>query len=504
MPPTVVEFDHVVIGSGSAGSAVVRRLVDAGRTVAVIEAGGSDDHPDIQVPNRMFNTWGSRFDWDYRTEPQRDGTRVEVPRGKVLGGSSSLYGMVYARGSAADYDNWAYNGAPGWAWRDVLPYFLKSEDYEGGASEYHGVGGPMPVTHAPHPNPLTVRFLQAASQAGIALTKDSNGPEILGAGTGSINIRDGRRFSSWVSFVEPILDSPDLTVMTDTLVLRLIIDGDRCTGAVVRNAGDEFEVRSRGDVILSGGAFGSPHLLQLSGIGPADDLADLGIEVRLDLPGVGANLHDHVLVPLVFEALEPLEEPRLNYTEAHFFATSAPGMISPDLQPIFVPASLPLRTSTVPSQSFTMLAGVIRPHSRGRLWLTSPDPDVLPAIDPAYLTDPQDVRAMQIAIAMCRDIVAQSAFDGARGRELAPGAEVPSGDALEAYMRREVLSYHHHAGTCRMGVDAMSVVDPQLRVHGISGLRIADCSIIPTVPSANTHAAAVMIGERAADFVLNA
>jgi choline dehydrogenase len=499
----VLEFDHVVIGAGSSGSTLVRRLVDAGRRVAVIEAGGSDLHPDIQTPNRMFKTWGSDFDWKYVSVPQEDGTVVELPRGRVLGGSSSLYGMVYARGVAADYDNWAYNGAPGWSWRDVLPYFLKSEDYEGGASEYHGAGGPMPVTHAPHPNPLTELFVEASSQYGLAKTKDSNGPEILGAGTGSLNIKDGRRFSSWTSFVEPILGDPLLTVLTESLVTRLLIEDGVCVGAVVRRDGRELTVRSLGEVMLAAGTFGSAQILQLSGIGPADDLRALGVDVLVDLPGVGSNLHDHVLAPIVFEALQPLEEPRLNYTEGHFFAESEPGMVAPDLQPIFVPASLPLRAGrSVPEQAFTMLAGVIRPLSRGRMWLRSADPEAAPAIDPAYFREPQDVRAMLAAIEMCREIVAQPAFDGARGAELSPGADISSADELERYMREQVLSYHHHAGTCRMGQDARSVVDPQLRVHGVAGLRIADCSVIPAVPSSNTHAAAVMIGERAADFVL--
>lgn len=503
MNDEVLEFDHVVMGAGSSGSAIVRRLVDAGRSVAVIEAGGSDLHPDIQTPNRMFKTWGSDFDWKYATVPQSDGTVVDLPRGRVLGGSSSLYGMVYARGVAADYDNWAYNGAPGWGWHDVLPYFLKSEDYEGGASEYHGVGGPMPVTHAPAPHALTELFIEASGQYGLAITKDSNGPEILGAGTGSLNIKEGRRFSSWTSFVEPILGNPLLTVLTKSLVTRLLLEDGVCVGAVIRRNGDEQIVHSRGEVVLSAGTFGSAQILQLSGIGPADDLRALDIEVRVDLQGVGANLHDHVLAPVVFEALQPLDEPRLNYTEGHFFAASEPGMVAPDLQPIFVPASLPLRAGrNVPEQAFTMLAGVIRPLSRGRMWLRSSDPEAAPAIDPAYFREPQDVKAMLSAIEMCRGIVAQAAFDGARGDELSPGAAVTVAKDLERYMREQVLSYHHHAGTCRMGQDARSVVDPQLRVHGIDGLRVADCSIIPTVPSSNTHAAAVMIGERAADFIL--
>lgn len=500
----VREFDHIVIGAGSAGAVVARRLVDAGREVAIIEAGGSDDHPDIQVPNRMFNLWESQFDWGFHTVPQEHANGVEVywPRGKVFGGSSSLYGMVHARGAHIDFDSWAYSYAPGWSWREVLPYFIRSEDHEDGASEYHGVGGPLPVTNAAHPHEYTVRFLEAASQFGLALNRDCNGPEIFGAGTGSVNIKNGRRYSSWTSYIEPIIADPLLTVMGDTLVSRLVFDGLRCVGVVVVENGVEAEYRSRGDVILSAGTLGTPQVLELSGIGREDELARLGIEPRAVLPGVGENLHDHILVPLVYEALRPMAQAQLNLTEAHFFAASDERMLAPDLQPIFVPASLPVRGIETPDQAFTMLAGVIRPVSRGRMWLNSAVPGDAPSFDPRYLAEEQDLVAMESAIEMCRAIAAQPAFDGWRGSELAPGAGAVSTSGIRDWIRSQLLTYHHQVGTARMGLDHLAVVDPELRVHGIDGLRIADCSVMPTVPSANTHAAAVMVGERAADFVL--
>ena len=255
--------------------------------------------------------------------------------------------------------------------------------------------------------------------------------------------------------------------------------------------------------MLSAGAIGSPQLLQLSGVGDSADLERVGIPAHHHLPGVGENLQDHFLVPLVFEAAEPIQAPRANVMEAHFFAKSDEGMIAPDLQPIMVARSMPIRGRELPEQAFTMLAGVIRPLSRGRVWLKSADPGAAPAIDPRYLSEEQDVVAVEAAIRMCRHIAAQPAFASARGAELAPGAEVTGRDELRTYIREQLVTYHHHSGTCRMGLDSLSVVDPRLRVHGLENLRVADASIMPSVPSGNTHAPAVMVGERAADFILH-
>lgn len=499
------EFDHVVIGAGSAGAVVVRRLIDAGRTVAVIEAGGSDDDPDITTPNRMFSLWESKYDWGWSTVPQEhcNGLEVYSPRGRVFGGSSSLYGMVFARGAHSDYDAWAYSYAPGWSWGDVLPFFKKLESYEGGADDLHGDSGPMPVTHSPAPHPYSTVFLKAAAQAGHRLTKDSNGPEILGAGTGSVNIKNGRRVNSWQAYVQPVIDHPNLTVFDFTHVTGLILEGTRCVGVRAQRGGKAIALTARHDVVLSAGTLATPQILELSGIGPAAELARLGIELRVDLPGVGENLHDHFLVPLVYEGLQPMAEPSLNYTETHYFSQSDPGMTAPDLQPIFVPASMPIRgRDDLPQQAFTMLGGVIRPLSRGRVWLRSADPFEPPAFDPQYLAEEQDLKAMEISLAQCREIIAQPAFDGWRGEELSPGKQV-TGEDLREYIRNQLLTYHHQVGTARMGLDHMAVVDPQLRVYGVDNLRIADCSVMPLVPSSNTHAAALMVGERAADFILN-
>lgn len=498
------EFDHIVIGAGSAGCAVARRLVDAGRSVALVEAGGPTDDPRITTPSRLFELWGLPTDWGYKTVPQQYSAdlEVDVPRGKVFGGSSAMYGMIHVRGAAADFDNWAYNGAPGWSYKDVLPYFIKSEDFEGGASEFHGVGGPMPVSINHEPNPLTEVFLDAAEQAGIPRNVDCNGPEILGAGQSHLNVRNGKRVTSWNAYLEPVADSPLLTVFSSARANRLMFDGDVCTGVEIEISGERTTLAAKNDVVVSAGSFGSPHLLMLSGIGNTTELADLGISSVAHLPGVGQNLQDHILVPLVFEATAPIESPRANVMEAHFFAKSDPGMLAPDIQPIMVAKSMPVRGKDLPEQAFTMLAGVIRPKSIGRVYLKSADPADLPAVDPRYLSDPQDVRAMEKAIELCREIADQPALASWRGEELSPGADV-RGDELHEYIREQLLTYHHPAGTCRMGLDEQAVVDPQLRVRGLKNVRVADCSIMPAVTSGNTHAPAVMIGERAADLILS-
>jgi choline dehydrogenase len=496
-------FDHVVIGAGSAGCVVARRLVDAGAKVALVEAGGSADDPRITTPSRLFELWQSEHDYDFATEPQEhaEGVVMQLPRGKVLGGSSALNGMIYIRGAAADYDDWAYNGAPGWSYVDVLPFFKKSEDFEGGASEYHGVGGPLPVSFNHNPNPLTPLFLAAAEEAGVPLNDDPNGPEILGAGLTHLNVKDGVRVTSWTAFVAPIVDNPLLTVFSNAHATRLLFDGKRCTGVVVGTADGELELHSSADVVVSAGAYLSPQLLQLSGIGNTPDLNRVGVTPHHHLPGVGENLHDHFLVPLVFEATEPIAPHRANVMEAHFFAKSHEGMTAPDLQPLMVAIPIPVRGRELTEQAFTMLAGVIRPLSRGHVRLKSADPDEAPAIDFRYLSEEQDVIAIEAAISLCRKIAAQPALAAARGAELAPGVEV-TGTELRTYIGEQLLTYHHPVGTCRMGQDSLAVVDPRLRVHGLENLRVADASIMPAVPSGNTHAPCVMVGERAADFIL--
>lgn len=498
-------FDHIVIGAGSAGCAVVRRLVDAGRRVALVEAGGPVADDRITDITRMWELWGLPTDWQFKSEPMKHSsdTVVELPRGKVLGGSSAMYGLVHARGVRVDYDAWAHSGAPGWSWDDVLPVYRRLEDFEGGADDYRGVGGPMPVSLNHDPNRLTHKFVAAGVQAGLVKNPDYNGADPEGIAVAQINARDGHRVTSWDAYLAPIQDDARFTLFDRSLALRLTFDDHRCTGVVIERDGEEIELRAAGDVILSAGSYQSPQLLMLSGIGDREELERHGIDTRAHLPGVGRNLQDHFLVPIIFDSKNPIEPQRANGTECHFFAKSNPELGAPDLQPILVAKGLPLRgdVGKVPEQSFTFLAGVIRPFSVGRVFLDSADPHRPPRIDLNYFSDPEDMRTMVAAIGMCRTIADQQALADERGRERFPGEGV-TGKALEQYIREQVLTYHHPSGTCKMGRDAASVVDPRLRVRGVAGLRVADCSVFPFVPSGNTHAPAVMVGERAADFVI--
>lgn len=496
-------FDHIVIGAGSAGCAAARRLLDAGRSVAVVEAGGPVNDERITDIRRMWELWGLDTDWKFTSEPQQHaaGTVVELPRGKVFGGSSALYGLVHARGVQTDFDSWAQQGAPGWGWDEVLPVYRRLEDFEGGANAYRGAGGPMPVNLNHHPTRLTRTFIAAAVEAGIPENPDYNGEDPLGVTVAQINARGTERVTSWDAYLAPVQDDPRIHIFAHALALRLTFDGEHCTGVIIEHDGQEIALTATHDIVLSAGSYQSPQLLMLSGIGDRDELERHGIAVRQELPGVGKNLQDHMLVPLVYAATNPLEPQQANGTECHFFAKSDPGLTAPDLQPILVARALPVRGEEVPEQAFTFLAGVIRPFSTGQVFLNSADPHDAPRIDLGYFSDPEDMRTMLAAIAKCREIAAQPALAPERGAELFPGDEV-TGEALEQYVREQVLTYHHPSGTCKMGRDAAAVVDPRLRVHGLSGLRVADCSVFPTVPSGNTHAPAVLVGERVADFIL--
>lgn len=500
---TDTEFDHVIVGAGSAGCVIARRLVDAGRRVALVEAGGEDDNPAIHEPGRAWELWNSPQDYAYTTEPQEHSLKTSVfwPRGKVVGGSSSLNGMIYVRGARADYDNWAYNGAAGWSYAQVLPYFLRSEDFEDGNSAYHATGGPLPVTRNHDPNPASLAFLDACAGYGIPLNDDCNGEDILGAGLCQLTIRNGLRMSAWTSFVLPIADNPLLTVVTGAQVTRLMFSGGRVAGVLLE---DGRQLHSQGDVVCSGGVIGSPQLLLLSGIGPADDLRELDIEVRADLPGVGANLHDHMLATVLYESARSVPDGKSNNLEAQFFATSEPGMTAPDLQPLMSHFPMPVPGYPQPDYGagYAIVGGVIRPLSRGRLWLRSADPAQHPALDPHYLEEPADLKALVKSVKMSREIGAGKELSEWRAREIAPGPDVRTDAELAEYAMANLLTYHHQVGTCKMGIDRMAVTTPDLRVHGVQGLRVADASVMPAVTSGNTNAPTLMIGERCAEFLL--
>ncbi len=498
----------VVVGSGSAGCVVTRRLVDAGATVCLIEAGGTDDEPAIHDPRRVSDLWDSPVDWGYRTVPQRGciGREIHWPRGKVLGGSSSLHGMVYIRGHRTDYDAWAYAGCHGWGWDEVLPLFKRSEDFDGGESAYHGIGGELHVMASYEPHPFHASVVEAAQQAGIPFNPDHNGAELDGVSFPQLLIKDGRRHSNFRAFVASILDEPNLTVSSRTLARSLVFEGSRCVGVEISRDGETGRIVAEHEVVLCAGAIESPKLLLLSGIGPAPKLNPFGIEVRLELAGVGENLQEHAVSPIIYTSSRPIPPPLpgLIPHHSHLFARSRPGLLGPDLQPLIVPVPTYTEDMSGPTDAYTIYAGLVRPASRGSMSLASADPGDAPLLDPAYLDEKIDVDALEISLGQCREIGQAAALDEWRGEELYPGPAIRSSAEIRDYIRRSLGTYHHQVGTCRMGVDAQSVVDPELRVYGIDGLRVADASIMPSVPSGNTHAAATMIGERAADLLTEA
>ncbi len=501
-------FDIVVVGSGSAGAVVARRLADAGVRVCLLEAGLPDDNPAIHDPGRLFELWDSPQDWGYRTVPQDAclGRRLHLPRGKVLGGSSALNGMIYVRGHRSDYDTWAYLGNPGWGYDDVLPLFRRSEDSDLGPSDYHGTGGLLPVMTRYEPHPLTAAAVAAAQEAGVPFNEDHNGPDLDGVGYAQLMIRNGRRQSTAEAFLRPVLGAGNLTVVTGARARRLRFDGLRCTGVDVVRDGAVETVRAEHEVVVSCGTIESPRLLMLSGIGDGNDLEHLDVEVRVDLPGVGQNLHDHVLSPVIYAAGRPVPPARsgLQQLHAHLFWRSRSGLVAPDLQPLVFHLPMYLEEAGMrgPADGFTLMAGVIRPASRGSIRLAPGDPDPVLLIDPAYLSRDADVEALATALELCREIGRQPALAEWGPRELYPGEAVRTRDELHDYVRATAITYHHQVGTCKMGVDELAVVDPELRVYGVEGLRVADASVMPYVTSGNTHAPAVMIGEKASDLVL--
>ena len=497
--------DVVVVGSGSAGSVVARRLAEAGVNVVLLEAGEPDANPAIHDPARLFELWDSEQDWGYRTVPQAAcaGRELHWPRGKVLGGSSALNGMIYARGHRSDYDAWAALGNEGWSYDDVLPVFKHSEDFDRGASDYHGAGGPQSVLSRYEPHPVNAAVVAAAQEAGIVFNDDYNGESLDGVAFCQLNVKDGRRQTAATAFLAPVSATAELTVLTGARARRLLVEDGRCVGVELSHEGALAHIRAEREVVVCGGTIESAKLLLLSGIGAADDLKQLGIDVVADLPGVGQNLHDHVLSPVIYGASQtvPGAVPGLQQLHSHLFWRSRPGLPAPDVQPLFFHLPLYLEGMEGPPDGYTLMAGIIRPESRGSLRLASADPDAPPLLDPACLSSEIDVSALVAAIELCREIGDQDALDDWRGEELYPGRAVREPGALRDYVRQTAITYHHQAGTCKMGVDELAVVDPQLRVRGIEGLRVADASVMPQVTSGNTHAPTVMIGERAAELV---
>ena len=533
--------DYIVVGAGSAGCVLANRLsADPDRSVLLLEAGGKDRNPLFRLPMLMGKLFQSGiYNWHYHTEPEPylNGRSVYWPRGKVLGGSSTINGMLYVRGNRRDYDRWAQLGLPGWSYEEVLPAFRRSEGHIQRKDDFHNSEGELTVCRARGSNPLHEVFIEAGTQAGHPKNDDFNGEEQEGFGRFDFTIRDGKRWSTSRAFLKPVQQRENLHVETGALTHRIIVENDRAVGVEYSQDGQTKRVYANREVILSAGTVNSPQILLLSGIGPADELAALGIDTVHDLPGVGKNLQDHVDCVMSWECLKPvtlyddLRADKLMVSmaqgllfgrgivttfpyEGGAFMKTHEGLESPDIQLHFMPAlektanlhfPNPFRkkADTENNHGFTMRVGPVNPESRGEITLHSSDPTQAPKILANYLKSDFDIRTMIEGIRMTREVIAQKAFDPYRGKELAPGPDCESEADLIAWLRATAMTTFHPVGTCKMGTDPQAVVDARLNVHGIAGLRIADASVMPIISSGNTNAPAIMIGERAADFILS-
>lgn len=525
-------FDFVVVGAGTAGCVLAARLSEDPRnTVCLLEAGGEDRHPFIHVPATVAAAIARpSLNWRFMTVPQPalDNRRIPLPRGRVIGGSGSINGMVYFRGQPRDFDDWAAMGNPGWGYGDVLPYFIRSENNDSYAdSPWHGRSGPIRVSHIPRPNPMIAAFLEAMRSLGFKRCEDFNGPDPEGYGLRQGTIRNGRRDSTAVAYLRPARARSNLDVRTESLATRILFENGRAVGVEVERAGQLQRLQARREVVVCAGAVQSPQILLLSGIGDGEALRALGIEARQHLPGVGANYHDHVAAGILMEmsnsesyGISLRAAPRgawnlleyalfrrgpfaSNVFEANAFVRSAPDRHRPDLQIVFQPARRNPGTFPFPlGHGFALSVVHLYPRSRGRVSLASPDPHVPPAVDPNLLADPEDLPPTLRGLELSRRIIAAPAFARYRAVEVQPGPAEQGDAALAGYVRRTAYTVHHPVGSCRMGTDADAVVDAGLCVHGVAGLRVVDASVFPRILGGNTNAAVVMVAEKAADMIL--
>jgi choline dehydrogenase len=511
----MTNYDYIIIGAGSAGCVLANRLTaDSDTTVLLLEAGNPDTKPEIHSPSATLSLLGSEVDWGYFSEPEPylNNRKIYCPRGKVLGGSSAINFMLYSRGNAHDYDRWQALGNPGWSYQDMLPYFKKSEHQQRGANAYHGVNGELSVTDLPAPAVMSQRFVETAVAMGYDDNPDFNGSQQEGAGFYQFTIKDGKRHSTAAAFLLPILNRPNLTTTTGALVTRLLFEGTRTVGVEYLHEGmlhqakvDSHSERLRQrEVILSAGAFDSPKLLMLSGIGDAAHLQALGIPIVADLPGVGQNLQDHILVPITYQstaAVHPASSSS-GIGEAGLFLHSKYNLdVTPDLQCFAGPILWAPPGSNRSGPGFFGVASLTHPHNIGSVSLRSSDLQAPPIIRLNYLSSETDVQTLVVGIKRLRQIFETDAFDEFQGEELAPGIDMQSDEAISSYIRSACETMYHPVGTCKMGTDSMAVVDPELRVHGIEGLRVVDASIMPTIVTGNTNAPTIAIAEKAADLI---
>jgi len=525
-------FDYVIVGAGSAGCVLANRLSEDGdTTVLLLEAGGSDRSIFIQMPTALSIPMNMpRYNWGFETEPEpfMNGRRLDCPRGKVLGGSSSINGMVYVRGHARDFDEWEARGATGWGYRNCLPYFRKAETWTGGGDEYRGGDGPLDTCNGNEMvNPLYRAFIEAGREAGYLETADYNGYQQEGFGPMHMTVRNGVRASAANAYLKPVRDRDNLTVVTGALTERIVLEGKRAVGVAYERNGVPRTVMAAREVILAAGSIGSPQLLQLSGIGPGAVLRAAGVEVAHDLPGVGENLQDHLEVYFQFRCRQPITlNAKLgplaklaigtrwilfknglgatNHFESCAFIRSKAGVEWPDIQYHFLPAAMRYDgNAAFDGHGFQVHVGPNKPRSRGRLRIASPDPRAKPKVLFNYLQHDDDRAGFRACIRLTREIIGQTAFDRFRGEEIQPGALVTSDDAVDAWIRDNAESAYHPSCTCKIGApdDPLAVLDPECRVRGIEALRVVDSSVFPTITNGNLNAPTIMLAEKAADAI---